>query len=168
VTQEAWLADEIEITVSGFFTTHHSMQSQAGSLGTLTLSAFASGGVFRALDGRELEVRRTNWWRGEHELRENGITVGMARLRGFWRRTTSVGFRGAAYELEPTNVWSRGWRLTDAAGMAVLEIQPLGVFRRGARLTVLGPVHVDLLLFAYYLVNVRWQEQSAAAASAGS
>jgi hypothetical protein len=53
--------------------------------------------------------------------------------------------------------------------MILLEVQPRGIFRRGAYLTILGPVEADLLAFVYYLVNVRWQEQTAAAsAAAGS
>jgi hypothetical protein len=77
-----------------------------------------------------------------------------------------IGFRGAAYELVSAAVWSRGWGLVDEEGTLLLEIQPRGLFRRGARLTILEPVHADLLLFAYYLAHVRWQEQGAAAAAA--
>ena len=169
MTQEEWTADEVEVVVSGFFTTHHYFQTATGDLGELMLSTFSKGGVFRAADGRELMVQRTHWWRGWHELREGGVVMGTARPRGFWQQRMSVGFRGLAYELEPTGFWSRGWRLMDEAGMTLLEIQPRGIFRRGAYLTVLGPVHADLLVFAYYLVNARWQEQAAAgAAAAGS
>jgi len=168
VDQATWATDGIEVVVSGCLTTHHDMRAATGSLGTLTLPAFAVGGIFRAADGRELVVRRTSWWRGEHELRMGGVVLGTARPRGFWRQTMSVGFGGLMYELEPVGFWSSGWRLTDGAGTALLEIRPRGVLRRGAYLTVLAPVHADLLLFAYYLVNVCWQEQTAAAAAAGS
>ena len=169
VTQEEWRTDEIEVAVSGLFTTHHSLQTATEVLGELTLPAFSKGGIFRAAGGRELVLERTSWWRGWHELREDGIVLGTARPQGFWRRTMSVGFRGAMYELSPSGFWSRGWRLVDDAGTPLLEIQPRGLFRRGACLEVLGPVHADLLVFAYYLVRTRWQEQSAAgAAAAGS
>jgi hypothetical protein len=50
----------------------------------------------------------------------------------------------------------------------LLDIQPRGVFRRGAYLTILEPMNIDLLVFTYYLVNARWQEQSAAASSAAA
>jgi len=164
-----WTSGEIEVAVSGFFTTHHRMQTAAGVWGEFTLLAFSRSGVFRATGGRELVVERTSWWRGWHELREDGIVLGTARPRGFWRRTMSVGFRGRMYELEPASFWSRGWRLIDEAGMMILEIQPRGFFSRGAYLTIMGPVDADLLVFTYYLVNVRWQEQAAAsAAAAGS
>jgi hypothetical protein len=168
-TRGVWAGDGVEVTISGFFTTHHRVQTSAGILGELTLSAFSTGGVFTTADGRELVVRRTNWWRGWHEIREDGVVLGTAHSQGFWRRTMNVGFRGATYELVPTSCWSRGWCLLDETGATVIEAHPRGAFRRGAYLTVVEPVHIDLLAFAYYLVNVRWQEQSAAAgAAAGS
>jgi hypothetical protein len=161
--------DAAEVIVSGFFTTHHCVQTATEILGELTLPAFSKQGAFYAADGRELVVQRTNWWRGWHEMREGGIVVGTARAESFWRRTTGIGFRGAMYELQPADFWSRGWRLLDETGATVVEIRPRGVFRRGAYLTVMKPVTVDLLVFSYYLVNVRWQEQTAAAgAAAGS
>jgi hypothetical protein len=161
--------DGVEVTVSGFFTTHHFVQTSTGILGELTLPAFSTGGVFYAADGRELVVRRTIWWRGWHEMREDGVVVGTAHSQGFWRRTMNVGFRGATYELVPTDCWSREWCLLDETGATVIAVRSRGAFRRGAYLTVVEPVHVDLLAFVYYLVNVRWQEQSAAAgAAAGS
>jgi len=169
MAQGLWATDEIEVDVSGFFTTHHYLQTATKILGELTLPAFHSGGVFRAADGRELVVERTSWWRGWHQLREDGVVLGTARPRGFWQHTMCVGFRGLVYELEPTSFWSRGWRLVDGAGTMLLEIQPRGIFRRGAYMAIQCPVDADLLVFAYYLVNVRWQEQAAAAsAAAGS
>ncbi len=169
MTQGSWMTDEVEVQVSGLFTTHHCFQTTAGVLGELTLPAFGKGGVFRAADGREVVMERTSWWRGWHELREDDVVLGTARSQGFWRRTMSVGFRGAMYELAPAGFWSRGWRLTDEAGTALLEVRPRSAFRRGAYLTIMEPLNVDLLAFVYYLVNARWQEQSAAAgAAAGS
>ncbi|MFQ6102155.1 MAG: hypothetical protein ACE5OS_13100 [Anaerolineae bacterium] len=169
MTQEMCMADEVEVVVSGFFTTHHFLQTTTGVLGELVVPALSTSGIFRATDGRELRVERTSWWRGWYELREDGVVLGTARPQGFWRRTMNVGFRGAMYELVPAGFWSRGWHLVDEAGTALLEIQPRGILRRGAYLTIMGPVNADLLVFAYYLVNVRWQEQAAAAsAAAGS
>jgi hypothetical protein len=164
-----WAMDEAEVIVSGFFTTHHYVQTVTETLGELTLPAFSKQGVFYAAGGRELLVQRTNWWRGWHEMREGGVVLGTAHSQGFWRRTTDIGFRGATYELRPADFWSRRWRLHDETDATMMEIRPQGAFRRGAYLTVMKPVNVDLLIFTYYLVNVRWQEQSAAAgAAAGS
>ena len=166
--REFWTAGELEVDVLGFFTTHHRIQTETGVLGECTFPAFSKGGIFRSADGRELVMGRTSWWRGWHELRENGIVVGTARPRGFWRRAMNVGFRGRVYGLEPAGFWSRGWYLTDEAGTILLEIRSRGFFRRGAYLTIRGQVHTDLLIFAYYLVNARWQEQSAAAGAAAA
>lgn len=166
MNQESWVADEIEVTVSGFFTTHHVLQTSAGNLGKLTLPALSKSGVFRFAGGRELVVARTSWWRGWHELRENGIVLGTACPQGFWRRTMEIGFRGAMYELVPASFWARRWLLLDETGATLIEVQPRGAFRRGAYLTIVEPVSIDLFVFAYYLVNARWQEQSAAAGTA--
>jgi len=162
------ITGEIEVEISGVFTTHHSMKTSARFLGELTLPVFSNGGVFRSADGRELVVERTSWWRGWHEMREDGVVIGAARSRGFWRRTMSVGYRGGTYELEPAGFWSRAWYLTDEAGTVLLEVHPRGFFRQRVTLAVKGRVHADLLVFAYYLVNVRMREQSAVASSAAA
>jgi hypothetical protein len=166
MSDHMWTTGEIEVEMWGCFTTHHRMQTETGVLGELTLPAFKSGGIFESTDGRELVVEKTSWWRGWHELRENEIVVGSARPLGFWGRTMSVGFRGLMYELVPAGFWSDGWNLLDGSGAVVVEIRRWGFFRRKVGLTIRGPVHPDLLVFVYYLVNVRWQEQSAAAAAA--
>ena len=165
--RELWTTGEIEVDVWGFFTTHHRLQTETGVLGELVLSSF-SGGVFHFVDGRDLVVERTSWWRGWHELRENGVVLGTARPQDFWQRTTSVGFRGKMHQLKPVGFWSRGWTLTDEARTALVEVQPRGCLRWGAYLTIMGPVHTGLLVFTYYLVNVRWQEQAAAAGAAAA
>ncbi|MBN1976793.1 MAG: hypothetical protein JW918_05280 [Anaerolineae bacterium] len=163
---QMWTSGEIEVEMWGCFTTHHLLRTEMGTLGEMTLPALSSGGVFEAADGRNLVLEKTSWWRGWHELRENGIVVGAARPVGFWGRTMSVGFRGVMYELVPAGFWSDGWRLLDGADTVLVEVGRWGFFRRKVALTVRGPVHPDLLVFVYYLVNVRWQEQTAAAAAA--
>jgi hypothetical protein len=152
----------------GVFTTHHRLLAETGVLGELILPAFNSGGVFEAVDGRELVVEKTNCWRGWHELRENGIVVGSARSQGFWGRTMSVGYRGLAYELVPSGFWSDGWNLLDESREVVVEVRRWGFFRRKVGLTIQGPVHSDLLFFVYYLAHVRWQEQTAAVAASSA
>jgi hypothetical protein len=170
MNENMWTGDEIEVDVWGFFTTHHRLQAASGELGTLTLPAFSRGGKFRFADGREIVAERTSWWRGWHELRVDSVVVATARPVGFWRQRMSVGYRGQAYELVSISCWGRGWRLFegDGGGSAVVEVQPRGVFRRGAYLQPFAPVPTDLLIFVYYLVNARWQEQASAAAATSS
>jgi hypothetical protein len=70
---QMWTGGEIEVEMWGSFTTHHRLLNETNVLGELTLPAFSSGGVFQAVDGRELVVEKTSWWRGWHELRENDM-----------------------------------------------------------------------------------------------
>ena len=51
MTQEARITGEIQVTVSGFFTIHHFLETVTGNLGELTLPAFGKGGVFHSGDG---------------------------------------------------------------------------------------------------------------------
>lgn len=166
--EQEWIADEIEVEVSGFFTTCHRLQTAVGVMGELTLSALRSNGVFRFVDGRELTMKRTSWWRAWHELSEDGVVSGSTRPRGFFRREIVVQFGDREFALKPGGFWTRSWHLIDDAGTALLEIRPQGIFRRGALLTILDAVDVALLVFSYYLVYVRWREERAAAAAASS
>lgn len=162
-TQESWVADTIKVTVSGVFNTRHYLEMETGALGELTCFAFRPSGVFRAADGRELTVRRTNWWRRWYELQEGETVLGSAHPRGVFRREIVVQFTGQEYVLEPAGFWNRCWRLTNDEGTKLLDICPRGLFRRGAHLTILDTVDVALLVFTYYLVHARWQEEAAAA-----
>jgi hypothetical protein len=168
MAQEAWLADEIEVIVSGAFTTHHRLETTAGLLGTFTLPAFSSTGLFHFANGRELTLRRVSWWRGQHELHEGETLLGSSYPQGFFRREIVVLFGEREYRLTPVSFWNRTWHLTDEVGTVLLEIQPRGVFRRGAYLTIFGAVDAALLVFAYYLIHNRWQEEAAAGAAAAS
>jgi hypothetical protein len=167
--QETWLADQIEVTVSGVFTTHHLLQTATGILGELTMPALREKAVFRTTEGRALVIEQTSWWRGAYELREGSAVLGTAQPLGIFRRESIVRFGGGDYRLRAAGFWGRVWFLVGEAGQALVEVQPRGVFQRGAILRILGPVDLDLLVFAYHLVNARWQEQTAAAgASAGA
>jgi hypothetical protein len=165
MSQETWLADLVEVTVSGCFTTHHVMQTAGGILGEITMSGLGKRAVVRAADEPELVIERTNWWRGSYELRKGGATVGEARPLGVFRRENVIQFEGQGYRLRAADFWSRSWLLADNAGQTLAKIRPRGLFRRGAILRILGPLDVGLLAFTYHLVNARWREQSAAAAS---
>jgi hypothetical protein len=163
------MADQIEVTVDGVFTTHHYLQSASGNLGELTMNTGGSTGTFLSTDGRELEIKRTSLWRGWYELRDSGIVIGTAASQGVFRRTTTIDYRGVEHLLEPTSFWAREWRLVDPMGSILVEVGPRGVFKRGAVIRVLGEIELDLLVFCYHMVSMRWQEQSSAgAASAAS
>ena len=168
MARQVWPTDEVEVVVSGAFTTDHHLRTETRTLGELTLPAFRTGGVFRAGDGRELTVHRTSWWRGWHELREGETVLGTARPHGFWRRQMAVQFEGRGYVLRPAGFWTRSYHLVDAVERTLLEIRPRGGFRRGAYLAATVPVDVGLLVFAYYLVHTRWQEAAAAAGAAAA
>jgi hypothetical protein len=163
--RQTWLADEVEVVVSGVLKTHHVLQTASGPLGELISPAFKPGAAFRGVDGRELVVLRTSWWRGTYELRDGGSVVGSARPVGLFRRENSVQFRGGNYRLRAAGLWGRTWHLLDDVGAMVLEVRSRGVFRRGATLRILMPLEIGLLVFTYHLVCVRWQEQSGGAAT---
>ena len=168
MNQETWTADQIEVSVDGVFTTHHYMQSASGSLGELTMKTGGATGTFVSTDGRELEIKRTSFWRGWFEMRDSGVVIGTASSQGFFRRTTTIDYRGVEHLLEPANAWARKWRLVDPMGSVLVEIEPRGAFKRGAFIRVLGEIELDLLAFCYYMVSMRWQEQAGAASAAAS
>jgi len=165
MSQEAWLADLVEVTVSGFFTTHHVMQAAGGILAEMTMTGLGNRAAVRTAEGRELAIERTNWWRGVYELRKDKLVVGEARPLGILRRKNAIRFGGRDFGLRAGDFWNRSWTLSDDAGQMLVKIRPRGTFRRGAVLQILRPVDVDLLALTYHQVNVRWREQTAAAAS---
>jgi len=162
--QESWTTDEIEAVVSGFFTTRHSLQTATGIMGELTLLPLRSNDVFRFASGRELMLKRKSWWQSWYELEENGIVSGSTHSHRFFQRETVIQFGGKEFVLKPAKFWTRYCCLINDTGTPLLEIRPQGIFRRGAWLTILGPVDAALLVFTYYLVRIRWSEQTAAAA----
>lgn len=163
---ESWMLDEIEVDISGFFTTHHHLQTKAGQFGEFTFPAFSQYGVYRTADGRELLMQKTHWLGTAHELVDGGIVRGRADRPGLFRRDITIQFDGKEYSLEPEGLLSWGWFLFDAEGNKLLEIEPRGVFQQSAVLTITGAINADLIAFAYYLVHMRRQEDAAAAAAA--
>jgi hypothetical protein len=156
---------ETVVDVSGFFTTHHHLRTEAGTWGKLKFPAFSDHAVFGAAGGRELMMRKSHWLGTAHELIEGKRVRGRADRRGMLRTDIVVEFDGREYTLEPEGVLKDGWFLADQAGNRLLEIRPRGVFREGAFLTTLGAVSMDLIAFAYYLVHMRKQEDAAVVAS---
>ena len=156
---------EIEVEVSGFFTTHHHFRTEAGILGELTFPAFSQYGTFRTSGGRELLMQKPHWLKTVHEFVDGDRVRGTADRPGLFRQDIVIRFDGKAYSLEPEGVFKQGWFLLDAEGQTVLELQPRGAFRQGTFITLWQPVSIDLLAFAYYLVQMRKQEQAAAVAA---
>ncbi|MDY6876997.1 MAG: SHOCT domain-containing protein [Chloroflexota bacterium] len=160
MAQGVWETNEVEAIVSGISTTRHRLQTAAGTLGEFTFPALRTSGIFRAADGRELVVRRTNLWRDRHELRAGETVLGTARLRSAFRREIVIQFAGWEYALKPSGLQTRHWHLTDETGTTLVDIRPRGVFRRGGYLMIQNPVDTDLLIFAYYLVHTREEAAS--------
>lgn len=166
MAREEWPASLIEVTVSGLFTSHHVLQTEEGVVCKLT-TPFSGPAVFRMADGRELTVRRANLWRGVYELQSGGVVLATTSTpRGLFRRDVAIRFNDVPTTLRPISFWSRAWQLDDEMGTPLLKVEPRGFFQRGAFITILNPVDADLLAFAYYLVNERWQQEAAAAAAA--
>ena len=99
---------------------------------------------------------------------EGEVVRGQADRRGMLSSDIVVEFDGREYTLEPEGVLKDGWFLVDEAGNRLLEIRPRGVFREGANLTTVGPVGMDLIAFAYYLVHRRKQDDAAAVAASSA
>jgi len=153
---------EIEVEVSGFFTTHHTFKTETGILAQCTFPAFSQHGVYRSADGRERLMQKTHWLGSAHEFVDGDRVRGSADRPGLFRQDFAIQFDGQAYSLEPEGAFKQGWFLLDAGGNTLLEFQPRGVFKQGAFITLWQPVSTDLLAFAYYLVHTRKQEQAAA------
>src|SRR5512143_4059902 len=61
MTKQLWTVDKIEVDVSGHFTTHHYLRTKSGDLGEITFAAFAREAIYRAPDGRELQMQQAHW-----------------------------------------------------------------------------------------------------------
>jgi hypothetical protein len=168
VTKQIWTVDEIEVDVSGWFTTHHYLQTRSGVLGEITFPAFAREALYRTPDGRELRMQKTHWLGSSHELLDCGVVRGRADQPGFFRRDLAIQFDGQQFSLEPEGLLSQGWHLFDVQRNRLLEIRPRGMLKQGAYLTITGFVDADLAIFAYYLYQIRQQETAAAGAAVAS
>lgn len=165
---DARRADQIEVIPSGFLTLRYEFRSPTETLGVLSLSAFRTRGRFRDADGREFQMRRSHWWRRNYELRTDDAVVATAQGQGFRRADLDVEFGGERYLLERADFWGGKWQLLGPAGTAMLEIRRRGVLRPGLVLDVLGPVAVELMAFAVYLILTVWRERAAAASAASA
>jgi hypothetical protein len=168
MAQTTWMLGEIEVEVTGLFTTHHHFQTEAGTVAEFTFPAFAQDAVYRTAEGRELVMRKPRLLGTMHELLDGKVVRGTADRAGFFRRDLIIEFNGEEYWLEPEGAFKWGWFLVDASGRRLIEFQPRGVFKQGAHITITSVVYADLVAFAYYLVHVRKQEEAAAASAAAA
>jgi hypothetical protein len=168
MTKQIWTIGEIEVDVTGHFTTHHYLRTKSGTFGEITFQAFAQEATWCTPDGHELRMHKTHWLGSSHELVENGIVRGKADQPGFFRQDLAIEFDGQPYSLEPEGFLRQGWHLFNAKRYELLAIRPRGMFRQGAYLTITDSVDADLATFAYYLYYVREQEMAAAGAAAAS
>ena len=60
MTEKSLEIGEIEVTVSGLFTTHHTFETAAGVLGEFTFPAFSQCATFKARGGYELLMQKTH------------------------------------------------------------------------------------------------------------
>jgi hypothetical protein len=93
---------------------------------------------------------------------------GTANRHSLFGREIAICYGDREYLLAPAGFLSQGWYLTDDKGTRLVELQPRGILSQGFTLTTAGSVDVELLAFAYYLVHVRRQEDSAAVVASAS
>jgi len=159
-----FLADVIEVTVSGGFKTEHVFNAAAGVLGVLNLNAMISEGTFRGADGSELVIKNTSFWKPNFQVTDGDRILGKAHSPKVFKRAFEIEFDGQSLRLESGGSKLRSWSLLNAAGSLVCEIRPRGAFKRGALIQIREAAPLGLLAFAYTLVSRRWQEENAAAA----
>jgi hypothetical protein len=157
---------EVEIEITGLFTTHHHFRTASGLWGELTIPAFSEGAIFRRGDGHELVMRKVHWLGTAYELLEGEKLRALADRSRLLSRDFAIDFNGQQYRLEAEGWLGQDWTLCDGWGNCLLEIRPRGILRQRVHLTVNAALAGDLAAFAYYLVHVRRQEEAAGAAAA--
>lgn len=167
MTDKTLLLDHIQVQVAGLFTTHHTLETEAGRLAEITFPAFAQSGTARTADGRELLMQKTGWLSSAHELVQDGVVRGSAERMGAFGRELQIQVDNRSFRLVPEGIFKRGWFLVDAGGCKLLEFQPRG-FSKDVQVTIWNTVDADVAVFGYYLYYMRTQEESAAAVAATS
>jgi hypothetical protein len=168
VPDEYLMFEEVIVEVSGFFTTHHWFQTEGGTRVELVFPAFAGYGVVQTSGDRELVMQKTHWLGSGHEFVDGDSVRATADKTRLLSRDWTIKFDGERFFLVPEGLLKQGWFLVDESGTRLLEIRPRGAFRQGAHITVCGVVNSQLAIFAYYLVQVRQQEDAAVVAAGAS
>lgn len=68
MSEEYLMLEEVQVEVSGFFTTHHWFNTESEMWGELVFPAFSGYGVIQTPDGRELLMQKTHWLGSAHEF----------------------------------------------------------------------------------------------------
>lgn len=158
-------ADVIEVTVSGTFKTEHVFNSSAGVLGKLLIKGNKGEGSFQGADDSWLEYKKPSIWKNQYELHEGNLITGKAHPPKKLKRAFEIDLDGELFSLSPGGSKLRSWMIRNDQGESICEVLPRGGLKRGAILRIGAEIPLKLLVFGYYLVFKRWQEESAAAAS---
>ena len=163
--QAQYKADLLEITVSGTFKTVHVFNSPAGLLGDLTIKGSKGEGRFVGADQVVLDFKKPSFWKNHYEIQQGITVVGKAHPPKKLRRAFEINLEGGIFNLAPGGTKRRSWTLLDAQGQGICEILPRGGLKRGAFIKIKAGTSLKLLVFSYFLVEKRWQEERAAAAA---
>ncbi|MBN1485135.1 MAG: hypothetical protein JXA37_10460 [Chloroflexia bacterium] len=166
--ETTYLLDEIEISIDGFRRPRHFLQTEQGLLGELSVSFTSRQASYAGADGRRLEMSQPSFWRSEFELRRDEELLARAAQRRFFGREMAIEYQGQPYILQPAGFWTRAWQLLDNQETVLLQVEPRGILQRGAHLTVQGELPLDLLIFVYFLVHNRWQNEAAVVGAAAA
>lgn len=158
-------ADVIEVTVSGTFKTEHVFNTPEGVLGALAIKGSKGEGIFTGADNLLLDFKKPSVWKSQYELEEGPTVIGKAHPPKKLKRAFEIDLEGETYFLAPGGSKMRSWTLKNSQGQGICEILPRGGLKRGAFVRIGAEIPLKLLVFTYCLVNKRWQEESAAAAS---
>jgi hypothetical protein len=159
-----FLADVLEVTVSGGFKTEHVFHAADGVLGVLKLNGMISKGEFKGADESIFILEKTNTWKSEYQLTEGSKILGRAKSPKAFRRAFEIEYEGQLLKLKPGGSKLRSWTALDAEQNPICEIRPRGAFKRGGVIQLFAPAALGMLVFFYMLVVRRWQEENSAAA----
>ncbi len=162
MNKDAYTADRIEVSVSGTFKTVHSFFSSYRNLGKMALNAARSEGFFLGVDGSQLALNKTSFWKSEFEISQDGEILASAAPRGALKRAYDIQYQGNRIELKPGGSKLRSWTVRNSQGVALCEFLPRKGLKRGAQILIKAELQLPLLVLCYLLVIRRWQEETSA------
>jgi len=151
-------ADVVEVVETGFIKTEHVFRTTNEILGVLTFNAGKTRGSYAGSDGTLLRFKRTNFWKSNYDLEQDGAVLSSAAPSGKLSRAFVFGFEGNVYGFFPGGRKFRHWVVKNEIEEVLCEIGPRGAFKRGALIRFFYPVPIVLVVFVFCLVSKRWQE----------